>query len=84
MKKIALALAISLVAVGGAYADDEINAVSATETVFRRYVVNPAQFIVGGAWGITRFLFRVGQAPVDKTFELIGAAIGRDPNAPLF
>ena len=84
MKKIALALAISLVAVGGAYADDEINAVSATETVFSRYVVNPAQFVHRFTWGVLSVAYRVGKVPVDAGFKLVGQTIGTEPNTPLW
>ena len=84
MKKIALALVLGLVLVGGAYADDEINAVSATETVFTRYVVNPVQLAHRFTWGVLSVAYRIGKVPVDAGFKLVGQTIGTEPNTPLW
>ena len=84
MKKFLLAGLMVVAMAGVVRADEPINAPAVVETVFDRYVVNPVQFVVGGAWGISNFLFKVGKAPVDKAFELVGAVIGREPNTPSF
>lgn len=83
MKKFLIALGILLACQLSAYADPEVPEANAPG-VFTRYVAEPTRWTVGAAWGVTKFLFRVGQAPVDKAFELVGMAIGRDPNEPLF
>ena len=85
MKKMIAGFLLGAVLVGGgvAFADPEVPEAN-VPGVFTRYVAEPARWTIGAAWGVTKFLFRVGQAPVDKAFELVGLAVGRDPNEPLF
>lgn len=85
MKKlISSSLVVMMLFVGGmAYADDAVT-VSQVPGTFEKYVADPVRWTVGAAWGLTKLLFKVGQAPVDKTFSIIGNLIGMEPNEALW
>lgn len=89
MKKMTAVLLLGLVMFGGvAFADDEVVLEPAAEAtapgVFQRYIAIPTQWIHRGAWGIITLAFKVGKAPIDKGFELVGSFLGSDPNAPIW
>jgi hypothetical protein len=85
MKKLAIALGLVLVCSLSAYADPEVHTVpTVVETGFTRYVVNPAQFVHRFTWGVLSVAYRIGKAPVDAGFKLVGQTIGTEPNIPLW
>lgn len=84
MKKIALVLLMVVVMAGIVRADEPINAPAMVETGFQRYVVNPVQFAHRFAWGVLSVAYRIGKAPVDAGFKLVGQTIGTEPNTPLW
>ena len=80
MKHVAFALVLALVVCGSAFADDQATVPSA----FQKYLVAPTQLVHRGAWGLLTLVFKVGKAPIDAAFELVGSALGSDPNKPLW
>jgi len=77
MKKLIAVLVLGMVLSGGvAFADPEVHTVpTVVETGFTRYVVNPVQFVHRFAWGVLSVAYRVGKAPVDAGFKLVGQTL---------
>jgi len=85
MKKImAVALMGAVLACGAPAFADEGGSVTLDQvpTTFQKYVANPVRFLHRGTWGVVTLAFKIGKAPIDKGFELIGEIIGSDPNTP--
>ena len=83
MNRFLLAVGILVAICGAAFADDTITVANVPST-FETYVVGPVRTIHRGAWGVLSLAFKVGKAPIDAAFELVGKAVGSDPNEPLW
>ena len=75
----ALFLLGGLVLAGPAFADE-----TSAPSAFQKYVVSPVQWIHRGSWGLVTLILKVGKAPLDKGFELVGSVLGSTPNEPLW
>ena len=84
MKKILIAGLMVAAMAGVVRADEPINAPEVIETGFQRYVVNPVQWVHRFTWGVLSVAYRVGKAPVDAGFKIVGQTLGTEPNTPLW
>lgn len=90
MKKFLIA-AILLGVCGVAVADPEPTVPAVVEattevsvSAFQRYAVAPVQFLHRFSWGVLTMAYKVGKAPVDAGFKIIGQTLGTEPNEPLW
>ena len=80
MKKLAVVLLLGMAFAGSVYADE----VKPKESAFHRYVAEPVQWVHRAAWGAATLAIKVGKAPIDAAFKLVGSTIGSEPNEPLW
>mgnify|MGYP001574007621 CR=1 FL=1 len=85
MRKLIAVMVMGFVLVSGvAFANEEVTVPVIVTTVAERYVVNPARFAHRFSWGVLAVAYRIGKAPVDAAFKLIGQTLGTEPNTPLW
>ena len=89
-KMIGMMLAVGLMG-GVAFADVEATVPSVVEataevsvSAFHKYAVEPVRWVHRFTWGVLAVAYRIGKAPVDAGFRLIGSTIGTEPNEPLW
>ena len=83
MNRILLAIAMmTMLVCGVARADDAVVAEANAPGVFEKYVADPTRWLHRGVWGVLTVAIRIGKAPVDKAFEMVGIFLKTEPNTP--